>query len=116
MEKEYIERTRELIVAVNAGARAIENTKRYHGATYVMDAFSDNSEEIPYLKAAKILREFENYLPAADVVKVVRCKDCKHLLPKKMICKHVGNRVFNTGKPTFSNHFCSYGERRCNND
>ena len=31
---EYIERTEELVLAMNAGARAIENTKRYHGAIY----------------------------------------------------------------------------------
>lgn len=31
---EYIERTEELMLAMNAGARAIENTKRYHGAVY----------------------------------------------------------------------------------
>ncbi len=28
---EYIERTEELTLAMNAGARAIENAKRYHG-------------------------------------------------------------------------------------
>ena len=31
---EYIERTEELMLAMNAGARAIENTRRYHGAIY----------------------------------------------------------------------------------
>ena len=104
-----------MIVAVNAGARAIENTKRYHGATYVMDAFSDNSEEIPYLKAAKILREFENYLPAADAVKVVRCKDCKYFQrytqtkQKFGVCKYHNSEFKETD-------FCSYGERRGNNE
>ena len=54
---EYIERTEELELAMNAGARAIENTKRYHGAVYTKDLFSDNSQKIPYLLAAKVLRE-----------------------------------------------------------
>ena len=67
---EYIERTEELILAVNAGARAIENTKRYHGVFYSMDVFSNNPKEISYLKAAKVLREF-NELPAVDVAPVV---------------------------------------------
>lgn len=67
---EYIERTEELILAVNAGARAIENTKRYHGASYCMGAFSDNPKEIPYLRAAEVLREFDE-IPAADVAPVV---------------------------------------------
>ena len=50
----------------------------------------------------------------ADVVEVVRCKDCKHLLEEKMICLHSGNMIFRTGKPTFHNYFCGYGERRKN--
>lgn len=66
---EYIERTEELILAVNAGARAIENTKRYHGASYCFNVFSDNHKEIPYLKAAEVLRGFDE-IPAADVAQV----------------------------------------------
>lgn len=54
---EYIERTEELMLAMNAGARAIENTKRYHGAVYTKDVFSESPQEIPYLQAAKVLRE-----------------------------------------------------------
>ena len=67
---EYIERTEELMLAMNAGARAIENTKRYHGAIYTKDVFSDNSQEIPYLQAAKVLREASD-APAADAAPVV---------------------------------------------
>lgn len=68
---EYIERTEELMLAMNAGARAIENTKRYHGAVYTKDLFSDNSQKISYLLAAKVLRE-ASAAPAADVAPVVR--------------------------------------------
>lgn len=57
---EYIERTPELIFAVNAGARAIENTKKYHGAF----------EKIAYVAAAKLLRSVED-IPAADVAQMV---------------------------------------------
>lgn len=67
---EYIERTEELILAMNAGARAIENTKRYHGVVYTKDVFSGNPQEIPYLQAAKVLREVSD-APAADVAPVV---------------------------------------------
>ena len=35
----YIERTEEIMLAMNAGARAIENTRRYHGAVYSKDVF-----------------------------------------------------------------------------
>lgn len=74
---EYIERTEEIMLAMNAGARAIENTKRYHGAVYTKDVFSENSQEIPYLLAAKVLREVSD-APAADVAPVVHCWECEH--------------------------------------
>ena len=67
---EYIERTEELVLAMNAGARAIENTRRYHGAIYNKNVFSENPQEIPYLQAAKVLREVSD-APAADVAPVV---------------------------------------------
>ena len=49
---------------------AIENTKRYHGAVYTKDVFSESPQEIPYLQAAKVLREVSD-APAADVAPVV---------------------------------------------
>ncbi len=70
---EYNERTEELMLAMNAGARAIENTKRYHGAIYTKDVFSESPQEIPYLLAAKVLREVSD-APAADVAPVVHGK------------------------------------------
>ena len=66
---EYIERTEELVLAMNAGARAIENTNRYHGAIYNKDVFSENPQEIPYLLAAKVLRDSSD-APIADVAPV----------------------------------------------
>ena len=44
-------------------------------------------------------------LPSADVVEVVRCKDCKHYRIWEMKCDrlHV--------KPFADNHYCSFGER-----
>lgn len=67
---EYIERTEELMLAMNAGARAIENTKRFHSSIYTKDVFSESPQEIPYLLAAKVLREASD-APAADVAPVV---------------------------------------------
>ena len=67
---EYIERTEELMLAMNAGARAIENTRRYHGAIYTKYVFLESPQEIPYLQAAKVLREVSD-APAADVDPVV---------------------------------------------
>lgn len=74
---EYIERTEELILAMNAGARAIENTKRYHGAVYTKDVFSESPQEIPYLQAAKVLRGVSD-APAADVAPVVHGRWVTH--------------------------------------
>ena len=66
----YTERTEELMLAMNAGARAIENTRRYQGAIYTKDVFLESPQEIPYLQAAKVLREVSD-APAADVDPVV---------------------------------------------
>ena len=52
-------------------------------------------------------------LPAADVVEVVRCKDCKFYKKDTDYCKE-----HNKGYCEFDNtvkskmHFCGYGERR----
>ena len=52
----------------------------------------------------------------APGIEVVRCKDCVYFLDKKLLCTHEGNRVFGTGKTTYGNCFCSYGERSGGND
>lgn len=70
---EYIERTQELVLAMNAGAMAIENTKRYHGTVYNKDVFLESPQEIPYLQAAKVLREVSD-TSAADVAPVVHAR------------------------------------------
>ena len=63
---------------------------------------------------AKEISKQLKQLPAADLVPVVRCKDCKH-------CYFADNRVpdeqgwvceINSSEPVNLNGFCSYGERR----
>jgi hypothetical protein len=103
---EYIERTEELMLAMNAGARAIENTKRYHGAVYTKDLFADNSQKIPYLLAAKVLREVSDAL-TVDAVVVTRCKDCKY-------CGFCGEAT-NLEVMGFYG-FCSRGKRKDGNN
>lgn len=59
-----------------------------------------------FLEADRVLFR----IPAADVVKVVRCKDCKHWggITFGNICRRwTGLNVKNCTKPT---DFCSYGE------
>ena len=50
-------------------------------------------------------------LPAADVVEVVRCKDCKHL--HKSLANGTPFETFCDVFPTYihEDDFCSYGER-----
>ena len=49
-------------------------------------------------------------LPTADVVEVVRCKDCRHANDCGTIC-HYG-----VGKAVEPEHFCGYGARRKDDD
>lgn len=86
---EYIERTKELMLAMNAGARAIENTKRYHGAVYTKDVFSESPQEIPYLQAAKVLRETSD-APADIVVAPVVHGRWMHLGGDEWCCSACG--------------------------
>jgi len=48
---------KKLQLAMNAGARAIENNKRLDGSTYIYDVFSDDKQEISYREASILLRE-----------------------------------------------------------
>lgn len=98
---EYIERTEELMLAMNAGARAIENTKRYHGTVYTKDVFSESPQEILYLQAAKVLREVSD-APAADVAPVVHGR-WTHLGGDEWCCSACGFVITTEGnwdKPT----------------
>ena len=112
---ECIERTGELVLAMNAGARAIENTRRYHGAVYIKNVFSEDAQEIPYLLAAKVLREVSD-APTVDAVVVTRCKDCKHLcvLNRKdmyAFCSKT-NIAFLRFEQDTRTFFCGFGERK----
>lgn len=129
---EYIERTEELMLAMNAGARVIENTKRYHGAVYTKDVFSESPQEIPYLQAAKVLREVSD-APAADVAPVVRCRGCINAEPLERNCEvnanfymhcrlwrgeecknvwHKYKRYYRDYSLVQHDDFCSSGERK----
>ena len=50
-----------LALAMFAGARAIETTKRFHGTTYVRDHFGE-ARELAYAEAAEMLREYGEHL------------------------------------------------------
>lgn len=48
---------------------------------------------------------------AADVVKVVRCKDCKHRVSLSKMCAHPKAIGWDAIEPE-DDDFCSYGERK----
>ena len=52
-------------------------------------------------------------MPTADVVEVVRCKDCVHYKADTEYCqtKHKGYCEYD-GVIKLQKHFCSYGERK----
>ena len=53
--------------------------------------------------------------PTADVVPVVRCKDCKYYYradKDTCLCTHKKNLTFKTALTISREHYCSYGERR----
>lgn len=45
-------------------------------------------------------------IPTADVVEVVRCKDCQYANDCGTICR------YGVGRDVKPDHFCGYGERR----
>ena len=58
-----------------------------------------------------------NTAPAADVVPVVRCKDCKHFNHERIECENEAVSTDHEGGAQYSlnfwlDDFCSYGERK----
>jgi len=108
----YIELTEELALSANAGARAIENTKKYHGASYCTDIFSENPKEIPYLKAAEVLRELSGVdvpdtcvgkwipvterLPESEKIVLVAAKSKTFGYCHILMVAHIGHHEFTT--------------------
>ena len=67
------------------------------------DAALDNlPDDLPYKGSVKrVLMQ----APTADVVEVVRCKDCKYFVDEGMYCE---NNIITQ----FDHFYCYYGERR----
>ena len=53
--------------------------------------------------------------PTVDAVEVVRCKDCKHFTEGMAVgmCKRIPEKPI---LPVVYNHFCSFGERKDNDN
>lgn len=83
------------------GETATIKCKKCGGAVIVTNPFMSRMESA----------EAWNRRAHADVVEVVRCKDCKHFSQGMAvgICYRVKDKPF---IPCCYDHFCSYGERR----
>lgn len=78
-----------------------------------------------YVSSPQLVNKFKDALasiPTADVVEVVRCRDCKYsrernenereyLVEGVLICTS-GEAVDECWNPVYPSHFCSYGERK----
>ena len=65
---------------------------------YIRDGCDESDEFIDGTYKAKLIVEED--IPSADVVEVVRCKDCK------------GYEVCRNMKPISENDYCSWGKRK----
>lgn len=77
------------------------------------DALKEHMLKYGFHSVDQTVTEFvEDTLPTADVVEVVRCRDCKYGevddmdFPTQIFCRYNGNDW------NEDNHYCSYGERR----
>ncbi len=59
----------------------------------------------PYNIVAYDMAKLVKNAPAADVVEVVRCKDCIHSSDYGKICH------YSVGRDVSPDHYCGYGER-----
>lgn len=62
------------------------------------------------LKSAIIISDELKSYQNVDVVKVVRCKDCKHLVRNEGVCKVLSNN-YEPPVYVYDDDFCSRGER-----
>lgn len=70
---------------------------------------SDYIKREDVLQAIAGLLNVVEQIDSADVVEVVRCKDCKHRDPYDLKCDH---GLMKTELPVGDDDYCSYGERK----
>lgn len=80
---------------------------RYIDADELLRNTIYNVRHVPYIAESDVI-----FAPTADVVEVVRCKDCKHGSPNgKYGCRVYHYRRYETHDME-PDDFCSYAERR----
>lgn len=102
--------------------KAVSDMERYINANLLVKILTTaqdgtripyvNCDNFPITVSIRELKRVIRKMPTADVVEVVRCKDCKHFKTDTDYCKE-----HNRGYCEFDNivkdikHFCSFGER-----
>lgn len=88
-------------ITKEAAIEAFEN-----GEADVIEDYGDGAD---FGFGLKNIKSTINTIPAADVVPVVRCKDCKYYKPNEYEC----GCEFAGGLPYVkADDYCSYGERK----
>lgn len=84
----------------------------------VINVVANNPYNVAF-KTSKTIQEIEK-IPSADVVEVVRCKECKHAYINSFsaqsgvaLCKFWSNRAEGNNLVVQQDDYCSYGERKC---
>lgn len=89
--------------------------KTYNPCDDCQYSFSKNNQESNMCKICEFRQLLDK--PTADVVEVVRCKDCKKRYTKNCsLCYDTANKGYFLWSMINDNFFCAYGERKCDND
>lgn len=103
---EYIERDKKKLARLRKEAQQFQDDIVCAVGTDFMQTIAEAENRMKF----DILKGLEN-APAADVVEVVRCKDCKYWENAKYYepyCNHWGNMMTDTT----ADDYCSCGERK----
>ena len=95
-----------------ATGQSFKVSKKYSSDEKAAEAWNkrtDNEYEASAVIAGKIGKIKDDEIPAADVVKVVKCKDCRYYRKIYKLCSYRSDKcnVYSN-----DNDFCSYGERK----
>ena len=102
-------------ISRQASIKEIENTDWYHiNQNGELVSGANSQEHEPLYKASEIYAALEE-VPSADVVEVVRCKDCVFGIVPDQDGNLKSRFCYNRNgldAPVRDNDYCSFGERR----
>lgn len=79
----------------------------------LIDLCNQANDELRLRSGCATWGDFADCLISNDVVPVVRCKDCKHIMHSAIYKEHFCTNIYGLRNICISNDdFCSHGERR----